>query len=468
MKKYLKNLLASPKATALGYMAFIFLTCCACDFTEVDLPPSQLVSDDVFNDKATANAAMANIYAGMRDRGMLTGTAAGLSFLLGNYTDELVFYGSPQNGAASFYNNALVQSNSDVRQLWNDTYSQIYMANAVIEGVTASQSLSEIDKQLLTGEALFARAVLHLYLTGLFADVPYVTTTDYRQNTHIGKSLSAQVYAYVIQDLEQASGMLPTEYSSTDRTRPNKFAAYALLSRASLYNGDWNAAADYASAVINNNALYTDDIPIEDTFLIDSPSTIWQLSPSSNGGNTREAVTFIFESGPPPLSALSLGLITEFEPGDLRREYWTREISDGTTSWYHPYKYRQNSNTGSSMEFSVVLRLAEMYLIRAEARVRLGELVAGAEDLNRIRNRAGLTNSPAASQEDLLQAILSERRLEFFSEFGHRFFDLRRLGVINGTLSVVKSGWESYEEYFPLPEAELSLNPNMLPQNPGY
>lgn len=468
MKSYIKNLLAKTKATALAYLAFMALICCACDFTEVDLPPSQLVSDGVFKDRATANAAMANIYAGMRDRGMLTGNAAGLSFLLGNYTDELVFFGNPQNGAASFYNNAVVQSNPDIRQLWNDTYSQIYMANAVIEGVAASQYLEDSDKQALTGEALFVRALLHLYLTGLFGDVPYVTTTDYRQNTHIAKSPSEQVYSSVINDLEQALVMLPSEYSSTDRTRPNKFAAYALLARAYLYNGDWNTAAEYASAVINNNALYSYNMAIEDTFLKDSPSTIWQMSPSSYGSNTREGVTFIFESGPPPLSALATEFVDSFEFGDLRKEYWMREISDGMNSWYHPYKYKQNSDTGSSVEFSVVLRLAEMYLIRAEARVRLGELIAGAEDLNRIRNKAGLTNSEAASQQELMQAILDERKHELFTEFGHRFFDLRRFGVISEVLSTVKNGWESYEEYLPLPEAELNLNPNMLPQNPGY
>ena len=109
-----------------------------------------------------------------------------------------------------------------------------------------------------------------------------------------------------------------------------------------------------------------------------------------------------------------------------------------------------------------------MYLIRAEARVFFGDLEGAKNDLNKIRNRASLANTPAETEQELLDAIIQERRIEFFSELGHRFFDLKRTGKINNTLSPVKLGWNVMDALWPIPESELLLNPNLLPQNPGY
>jgi hypothetical protein len=72
------------------------------------------------------------------------------------------------------------------------------------------------------------------------------------------------------------------------------------------------------------------------------------------------------------------------------------------------------------------------------------------------------------SQQDILSAILHERRVEFFTELGHRFFDLKRTNHLDDALSSVKVGWNSTDSLLPLPESELTLNPNLNPQNPGY
>ena len=109
-----------------------------------------------------------------------------------------------------------------------------------------------------------------------------------------------------------------------------------------------------------------------------------------------------------------------------------------------------------------------MYLIRAEARARLGELTNAKTDLDAVRSLAGLAATTAATQQDLLTAILNERRVELFTEFGHRFFDLKRFGQLDNTLPVLKPDWSTNEALLPLPESELLLNPNLAPQNPGY
>ena len=90
------------------------------------------------------------------------------------------------------------------------------------------------------------------------------------------------------------------------------------------------------------------------------------------------------------------------------------------------------------------------------------------EDLNKIRTRAGLANTSALTQVEILDAILQERRLELFTEFGHRFFDLKRYNKIQSVLSAAKTGWDTHDALFPIPQVELGLNPNLKPQNSGY
>jgi len=439
-----------------------------CDsFVEVDLPNSQLTSKSVFEDKTTANAAMTQVYAKMRDNGLFSGNTSGLSHLLGNYADELKFYGNPQDGTAAFYNNIVLQSNSAVKTLWNESYNQIYGANAVIEGVNSSETLAHTDRDQLIGEALFTRAFIHLYLTNLFGEIPYIKTTDYKKNAVAVKENPNTIYKYCIEDLVLAQTLLPSAYKTSDRTRPNKFAVHALLAKVYLYTQQWAESSNEASAVLNNTDLYVFENDLSKVFLKESKSTIWQFAPSLNASNTLEAQTFVFTIGPPPLSALSLDFINSFQPEDKRKQFWISSVSDGNAIWFYPSKYKSKSTTVST-EYSILLRLNEVYLIRSEARAHAGDLIGSKEDLNRIRNAAGLLNTEAVSQNEILQAILKERQIELFTELGSRFFDLKRFGVLDQTLSLTKSEWDSFESNLPIPETELNLNKNLQPQNTGY
>ena len=174
-------------------MAMLSMYSCD-DFVEVDIPNSQLTAKGVFEEKSNADAAMINIYSKIRDAGLLTGSATGLSHLLGNYADELDYYGNPQNETAEFYNNSLIATSPNVKRLWDNSYNQIYAANAVIEGVENSDNLPAIDRDQLKGEALFVRALIHFYLANLYGDIPYITTTDYIQNQHVSRIPIADIY----------------------------------------------------------------------------------------------------------------------------------------------------------------------------------------------------------------------------------------------------------------------------------
>lgn len=438
------------------------------DFVEVEQPNSQLTGEAVFENNTTATAAMKDIYAKMRDSGLLTGKPLGLTNLLGQYTDELVCYQIGAYTSEPFYNDALTATNGYAQELWTSTYNQIYAANAVIKGVTNSTALTATQKNQLVGEALFVRALLHSYLAGVYGGCPYITTTDYQENSTVHRLTQVGVYQNCIADLEQAATLLPENYISADRVRPNKFAATALLARMYLYTEQWAEASNAASAVLNETGLYVWETDLDKVFLKGCTSTLWQFSAGGGYANTQEGALFIFNAGPPPTVSLSSELYDSFELGDQRKVHWIRPITDGTTTWYHAYKYKQDNSSTSSTEYSVILRLAEQYLIRAEARAMHGDLIGAKEDLNIVRNMAGLGNTTALSSTEIVDAITNERRFEFFTETGMRFFDLKRTGKLDSTLSIVKPGWNSTDQFWPVPQSELLINPNLAPQNAGY
>lgn len=467
-----QNILFSEKIDRIIIVTVLILLCfcslLSCDsFMDIEQPNSQLTADAVFESKATATAAMTDIYAQMRDNGILTGKSSGISNLMGNYTDELVAYESGAYSSEPFYNNAVLPSNAFILSQWNSAYNQIYAANAVFLGLENSVALTASDKNQLRGEALFVRALNHFYLLNIFGSIPYVTSTDYKVNSTLTRIPVDEVYIKITSDLLASINLLSEGYVTAERVRPNKATAQALLSRVYLFTNQWDKASNMASAVLNNESLYHWENNLDAVFLKESTTTIWQFSPDYDGKNTEEGATFIFPSGPPAITAISNTLVDSFSAEDLRKTHWIKAVTDGVDTWYHPYKYKEDSDIGSSAEYSIVFRTAEQYLIRAEARAHQGDLIGAKEDLNKIRNTAGLGNSNAVNAEQILDAVLEERRHELFTECGHRFFDLKRTGKLDSELNN-KIGWNSTDALWPLPQSELLTNPFLTPQNPGY
>ena len=284
------------KLNIIRFIGFLLLciTVSCDDFVEVEQPNSQLTGEAVFENNTTATAAMKDIYAKMRDSGLLTGKPLGLTNLLGQYTDELVCYQTGAYTSEPFYNNALTATNGYVQELWTSTYSQIYAANAVIKGVTNSAALTATQKNQLIGEALFVRALLHSYLAGVYGGCPYITSTDYQENSTVHRLATLAVYEDCITDLEQAATLLPENYISADRVRPNKFAATALLARMYLYTEQWAEASNAASAVLNQTGLYVLETDLDKIFLKECTSTIWQFSAGGGYANTQEGGLIYF------------------------------------------------------------------------------------------------------------------------------------------------------------------------------
>lgn len=452
---------------SLFIMLTIFFSGCD-SFVEVDVPDSQLTGESVFQDKATTEAALVNIYGRFRNNALVTGDLNGLSILLGNYGDELTYYSNGSLPEEAFFKNNLLPSNTTVTGTWNDSYNLVYAANAVLEGVDRSTGISQNDKNQLKGEALFIRSYIQFYLLNLFGEIPYITSTAYQVNAKAKKLSPEILYPLLITNLKTAETLLSKNYVGGERIRPNRNVAEAFLARVQLYANNWEAAETASNLVINNTATYALEDDLDKVFLKNSTGTLWQLKPQGDGLNTLEGQNFIFASGPPPNRALNMHLMNAFETGDQRKNHWVGTVSDGTQNWYFPNKYKLNNNTGSSEEYSILFRLEEVYLIRAEARAQQGNNIGAKEDLNKIRSRAGLANTTANTKQEILEAILQERRVELFTEQGQRWFDLKRNGQSNSVLAPIKTGWNPTDILWPLPETELLLNSNLLPQNPGY
>jgi starch-binding outer membrane protein, SusD/RagB family len=462
----------------------------------VTVPPpvTQLSSENVFTNNSTAASVLTGIYTEMANGPAVPTNGEGIDniFLFcGVSSDELTLDGGSANGSvnlAQFYVNALTAGSptSQTPTIFSNCYNFLYTVNLTIEKLSGSTGLTPVLKQQLTGEALFMRAFLYFYLVNLYGDVPLTTSSDYTGNAGIAKSPQAAVYEQIISDLKTSQGLLGDGYvasdamtTTTERVRPNKWAATALLSRVYLYNHSYDSAELEATAILNNTAMY-DTVSLNGVFLKNSIEAIWQLQPVNTGMNTNDAWVFILPStGPTSVGSLhpvylSPGLLGSFEVGDERRYDWVDSVTVNGSVYYFPYKYKSATLNTPVTEYQMILRLGEQYLIRAEARALQNEVSGAQSDLNVIRGRAGLPGTLANTQASLLTAIAHERQVELFTEWGHRWLDLKRNSQIDavmgspGNVCSQKGGtWNTNWQWYPLPAYDIIQDPQ-LTQNEGY
>jgi starch-binding outer membrane protein, SusD/RagB family len=480
------------KIIPLCLMVFVLSQSSCKKLIEVDPPSSNINAANVFNNDATAISVITSIYSSMSNGGNFTGNAS-LSVFAGLSADELTLFGGVTNlNLIDHYRNSLSVNNGTGSESWS-YYTYIQVCNSAIEGLHKSNNLTPSIKDELLGEAKFMRAFFYFYLVNIFGEVPLVVSTDYKVNASLENVHRDQLYEQIIMDLKDAKELLSENYldgtllkTSLDRIRPNKSVATALLARVYLYNGDWVNAEAQSSELINNISMFSLNT-LSNAFLkasLGNKEAIWQLQPVIKGWNTEDAYTFIIPStGPSNVNGrngnpvfLSNNLLNSFESLDQRKTNgsWIERITVNNITYYYPYKYRSASLNATVTEYLMVFRLAEQYLIRAEARANLGNSTGAVSDLDKIRQRAKLPvyNGPT-TQDPLLTAILHERQVELFTEWGHRWFDIKRTGTVDAIMSNVTplkangAVWQSFQKYYPIPLSDIGINPN-LSQTPGY
>ncbi|HVU56065.1 MAG TPA: RagB/SusD family nutrient uptake outer membrane protein [Puia sp.] len=405
--------------------------------------------------------------SGNNQKNMLNG---GMSLFAGLSADDLTRT-SPNSVEDAFSGYTLTSQNPSCNGLYTIGYHFILECNDVMEKLPVAAALSDSARNELLGEAFFVRGLVYFYLVNLFGDLPLVTSTNYEVNNLKPRLPAEIIYLQIIFDLQHAEQLLPDMYithGTTDgeRVRPNKATARALLARVYLYQQQWELAAQEASAVISDPAYHL-ETDLDKVFQSSSNEAIWELQPVYGNTCTVEASLFI-PSGAAvrPTYVLTSWLQNSFEPGDRRLSNWTGVYSD-TTSLLYPSKYKAVNTSSSRVEYNTVFRLAEQYLIRAEARAHMGDTTGAAADVNMIRQRAGLSGIGPTDGAHLLTIIGHERQVEFFAEWGQRWLDLKRTGQAGTILRSEKPGWDPRAELYPIPYADLLHDPNLM-QNAGY
>ena len=371
------------------------------------------------------------------------------------YADNLDFTGTFQTDREVAQRN-INATNTAVLAMWADMYDGINRTNNILDAIPNVGALSSSEAAQYRGEALFIRSLHYSLLAGYFGDVPIVTepSRGVGEESLVARDPVADVYAMIIADLEEAATLLAPGHVPGRATAD---AANALLARVYLETGAYAQARDKAALLIGSTeySLPADYATVFRTN--NSSESIFELQYSINNSNNQAFWFYTPDLGGRWGYSPTADLYAAFEPGDERLDV-TIGIDAGDR---YGNKYEKIENGDDNI---VVLRLAEMYLIRAEANARLNADPAVVRaDINEVRNRAGLPDLPTTvdTQQELLDAILQERRVELAFE-GLRFFDLRRLGVATTVLQIPAT-----HLLWPIPQAERDVN-TALGQNDGY
>lgn len=432
---------------------------------ESDFPSTQIEVSQVFETVSTADGALSNLYAELQYYSVISGGSLGTGALLGTYTDDLNCYLiSSQNSALDLYNNRQISSNTAVLGVWTQAYKEIYSANSIIMGIENSTGIGEIDKKRIKGETLLVRSLIYFYLSQIFGDVPYTTTTDYTVNQSLGKISETELLIKIQNDLETAVALLEDSYRNAERVYPNRKAAELMLSLVLMQQKKWTEAEQQLKK-IKQSPLYVWEPDVAKTFKKAGKHILWQLKPLKANDATEEAINYNFTTAVPNTYALSEDLVSSFASNDLRKQKWVKEITINQNHFYRCDKYR--NTTANTDEYSVIFRLEEVYLLLAESLAQQNKVEEALPYINAVRQKAGIPALTSSSKEELLTNIVEENRKEFFTEHGKRFLTLKRNNRLSSLVNV-KPNWQPFHEVWPIPISELLLNPNLNPQNTGY
>jgi hypothetical protein len=444
----------------IGIVITSILSVSSCKkFVDNGAPINALTEDKAFVDSATATSVVLALYSNASNQSPASNTPMFNIAKLASMSADEGYY-LLDNSYDTYKNNTLsTPPSGDL--IWFNVYSLIGKANSALKDLPTA-TISQTTKNRLIGETKFWRAYCYFYLVNFYGDVPLVTTTDALQTALYPRTPTAQVYKQIVADLLDAEGLLTTTYPSIERARVNQSAVSAFLARVYFYQQNWAAAEQEATKVISSG-IYSLEPNTNNVFLKTSNETIWQIANTT--GVTSMGSSYIPASTSPTFVLYNV-LAQTFEAGDLRKANWTKSISYLGTTYLYPYKYKIRTGTTGN-EYPIMLRLSEQYLIRSEARVQQNNILGAQADLNIVRARAGLAPTIAATQASILAALEHERWVELFTEWGDRWFNLKRTGHATAVLSPIKPAYQPFQQLYPLTTNDLVANKNLV-QNPGY
>lgn len=423
-------------------------------------PELQVDESQAITNASTAEAAVNGLYNRLGSDGYYGSNFPALSYLSGG---DIQWTGS-QSAPQEITSRKLTADNSYVSSAWQAIYRTILQANYLLETVPAlaDPQLTADRKNQIQGEAYTLRALSYFDLVRGWGGVQLIlkATRTPSDNTGIPRSSVADTYAQVLKDLTAAEPLLG---ATTSRNKVTRKTVWALRARYHLYRQEWEQAETYASKLIDDATNYKLAKPYSAFFAGNAAATSESIF--------EVAYTNSFKNGnynwwlPPALSgrrewapnAALVTLLNDPNVGGNRKELIAQTAPPGNL-WYGKLYYRTPLGTDPAY----IIRLSELYLIRAEARAQLGKTTTALADLNAVRDRAGLTASQASTKDALLLAIEAERQVEFPFETD-RWFNLVRTGRVAAVLGIT----DVNKYVLPIPNSEI-LADKALTQNPGY
>ncbi|WP_160169339.1 RagB/SusD family nutrient uptake outer membrane protein [Indibacter alkaliphilus] len=470
MKKYLY------KGMAAGFIVLSGLGI-SCNVLDQD-PQFQIATDEAFANAVNAEAALNGLY-----------NEAQLVYnwrvqTLGELASDLVQSVDTWDNFNVIDEFRQTPDNTEIDDLYTQIYRTIDLANNIIAFAPNVPDLTQERVNDMLGQAYAFRGMMYFHLATYFGGIPgkygeagVIIETEpsigVNEDAFKERASLQATWDQARADLEQGENLLAESRASNflSRSRLTKSAATAMLARYHLYLDNWSEAESKASQVINQGSFELVQ-PFSDIFRTDfSSESIFEMH--------YNVVDFSgFRQWYFPAALNGRGGLSFHEP--FAQELLARqgvdersdliELNPAFGGVYYSTKFDELQNASNVP----VLRIAEMYLIRAEARARQGNVSGGLDDLNAVRNRAGLDNASASGGEELVDLILDERRFEFAIE-GHRFFDMTRTDravevftdLPRTTGSTTYSIGDRGRYVFPIPNSEIFTNPNMV-QNPAY
>lgn len=366
-----------------------------------------------------------------------------------------------------------VQGN--LQDTWRELYGTIQSCNDILDNVPSVNDPT-IDKDKIIGEAHLLRAYSYLYLVRFYGKVPLVLlpSKSANQDYQLPRNELSEIYQSIIDDLTIAVGLLPS--NADNRARVSKATARTLLAKTYLTRGLEN---DLENALANTQAVLGDGqfqlvsgADYSTIFTVgqqNARETIFEVSYRPNTAQRNHALdqeTIPFPNNNPRVRPTDK-IVAKFleNPADFRFTAALGEIDDV----YYINKYIANNVEdtfrGTQATNVVLLRLADVILMQAEILNELGRTTDALPFLNQIRDRAGIPELNIVDQGTMRLAIEDERFLELCFE-GHRWWDIIRM---NRALELSAPRLtDANRTIWPIPEREIDLNPNLLPQNPGW
>lgn len=483
---------------------FLVASLCACSKLD-EAPYSSISANQFYKTSGDAQAALTAAYGSLRT--IYDGSALLMSSdfsadqvyprpVVGRNTLTLFSYDAAYSGQVS--NSRVAESPISI---WSGCYTGIEKCNLVLEKVPGIE-MEQTAKTAILGEAYFLRAYYFWVLTKAFGDVVIKTTpTSTQADAFNPKSPKVAVYKQIYADLDQAIANLPAYSSTTVRGHVSLDVAQALYAKVALYNEDWATSLSKAQLVINSGkySLMPDVKTVFTPALKDAAraENIWSYEAESTSPGVTQQMTTLYSpvGGSPEYGTTGYGsgfayysFFNSFSPLDKRRQLLDttyvnlsgvrihqQNITPVTKLGVLVKKYADPNNIGGNTAANIpILRLADIYLIAAEAEARLnGPSSVAYEYINVVRGRAGIgALSPGLGGTAFIDAVLQERSWELFAE-GDRWYDLTRT---NTFMTVIPKAVNDIfpvrtptarNRYFPIPQDEINAN-TKLTQNEGW